>query len=74
MKKRKRLKYFGLITEGNITNQGMCQVAVCKNDLGKITSLGVAMLSQNFDIPYQEVNYISLLLETHCIFVTALTK
>lgn len=52
----------------------MCQGVFCKNDLGNIASLGVAMFSQNPDIPYREVNSISPLLETHCTSVTALTN
>ena len=52
----------------------MCQVVFCKNDLGEMASLGVAMVSQNLDTPYQEVNPISPFLETHGTFVTALTN
>ena len=52
----------------------ICQVVFYKNDLGNIACLGVPMLFQNLDIPYQEVNYISPLLETHYIFTTALTN
>lgn len=51
----------------------MCQIIFCKSDLGHISSLGVAMHSQNPDIPHQEVNSISLLPET-LYFVTALTN
>lgn len=52
----------------------MCQVVFYKNDLGNIACLGVPMCFQKLDIPYQEVNYISPLLETHYIFATTLTN
>lgn len=52
----------------------MYQVVFCKNDIGNFASLGVSILSQNTDIPCQEVNSIPPLLETHSTIVTALTN